>query len=54
MRKIEVLGFGASYVRDLTVLSYGPLNRYIKLQIARAPGMPGTFSRPLTLKETAG
>ena len=25
---------------------HGPLTRYIKLQVAHAPGMPGTFSSP--------
>ena len=25
---------------------YGPLTRYIKLRVAHAPGMPGTFSSP--------
>ena len=29
------------------------LTRYTKLRIARAPGMPGTFSQPPTSKETA-
>ena len=24
----------------------GPLARYVKLRLARAPGMPGTFSPP--------
>ena len=30
----------------------GPLARYIKLRVAHAPGMPGTFSPPPTSKET--
>ena len=25
---------------------YGPLARYVKLRVAHAPGMPGTFSPP--------
>ena len=25
-------------------LPHGPLTRYVKLQVAHAPGMPGTFS----------
>ena len=25
-------------------ISNGPLTRYVKLQVAHAPGMPGTFS----------
>ena len=32
---------------------HGPLIRYVKLRVAHAPGMPGTFSPPLTSKETA-
>ena len=32
---------------------HGPLTRYIKLWVAHALGMPGTFSPPLTSKETA-
>ena len=27
-------------------LSHGPLARYVKLRVAHAPGMPGTFSPP--------
>ena len=30
-----------------------PLTRYVKLCVAHAPGMPGTFSPPPTSKETA-
>ena len=32
---------------------HGPLTRYVKLRVAHAPGMPGTFSPPPTSKETA-
>ena len=32
---------------------HGPLTRYAKLRVAHAPRMPGTFSPPPTLKETA-
>ena len=32
---------------------YGPLARYVKLRVAHAPGMPGTFSPPPTSNETA-
>ena len=32
---------------------HGPLTRYVKLLVAHAPGMPGTFSPPPTSKETA-
>ena len=35
------------------MLLKGPLTRYAKLRFAHAPGMPGTFSPPLTSKETA-
>ena len=31
---------------------HGPLIRYVKLRVAHAPGMPGTFYPPPTLKET--
>ena len=31
-------------MRSSLVLSNGPLTRYVKLQVAHAPGMPGTFS----------
>ena len=31
----------------------GPLTRYLKLRVAHAPEMPGTFSPPPTSKETA-
>ena len=27
---------------------HGPLTRYVKLRVAHAPGMPGTFSPPPT------
>ena len=33
--------------------TYGPLARYVKLRVAHAPGMPGTFSMPPTSKDTA-
>ena len=29
-----------------SVTTYGPLARYVNLRVARAPGMPGTFSPP--------
>ena len=29
---------------DIAITSNGPLTRYVKLQVAHAPGMPGTFS----------
>ena len=30
----------------IAVLLHGPLTRYVKLRVAHAPGMPGTFSPP--------
>ena len=35
------------------LVGHEPLTRYVKLQVAHTPGMPGTFSPPLTSKETA-
>ena len=35
------------------LLLHGPLTRYVKLRVAHAPGMPGTFSPPPISKETA-
>ena len=32
-------------------VSHGPLTRYVKLQVAHAPGMPGTFSPAADFKE---
>ena len=32
--------------------AHRPLARYVKLRVAHAPGMPGTFSLPLTSKVT--
>ena len=42
------------YVDTLTQLEWlfhGPLTRYVKLQVAHAPGMPGTFSPSADFKE---
>ena len=36
------------------LLTHGPPTRYVKLRVAHAPGMPGTFSPPPISKETAG
>ena len=36
---------------DLGVLAHGPLTRYVKLRVAHAPGMPGTFSPPLRIRD---
>ena len=35
------------------VCDHGSLARYVKLRVTYAPGMPGTFSQPLTSKDTA-
>ena len=34
------------------VSSNGPLTRYVKLRVAYAPGMPGTFSTPLPVSDS--
>ena len=34
------------------ILQYGPLTRHVKLRVAHAPGMPGTFSPPPISKES--
>ena len=39
--------------RDAEIAN-GSLTRYAKLRVTHAPGMPGTFYPPPTLKETAG
>ena len=43
-----------SYHSIMTLQLHGPLTRYVKLRVAHAPGMPGTFSPPQTSKETVG
>ena len=35
------------------VVCHGPLTRYIKLRVAHAPGMPGTFSRHRLQRKSA-
>ena len=45
--EIGLLQVGTSWHRNLSILlANGPLSRYVKLRIAHAPGMPGTFSPP--------
>ena len=39
--------------QDRQTIRHGPLTRYAKLQVAHAPGMPGTFSPPPISNETA-
>ena len=41
-----------SYQWPASLAGYGPLVRYVKLRVAHAPGMPGTFYPPPTSKET--
>ena len=43
----------AGHKTGWVVASHGPLTRYVKLRVTRAPGMPETFSKPRTSKETA-
>ena len=31
---------------------YGPITRYVKMRVAQAPGMSGTFSPPLRVSDT--
>ena len=42
---IHVVAVGNASSRRCLLL-YGPLARYVKLRVAHAPGMPGTFSPP--------
>ena len=39
-----------SFVKPDKSLCHGPLTRYVKLRVARASGMPGTFSPTIDLK----
>ena len=41
------------FLETLKCFEHGPLARYVKLRVAHAPGMPGTFSPPPISKETA-
>ena len=41
---VSVLCIQITY--QFTILGHGPLTRYVKLRVAHAPGMPGTFSPP--------
>ena len=36
---------------EFTKKYHGPLTRYVKLRVAHAPGMPGTFSPPLWVRD---
>ena len=37
-----------SMIIVVLLLVHGPLIRYVKLRVVQTPGMPGTFSPPLT------
>ena len=41
----EVVSLGWRHHDVLRCKTQGPLTRYVKLQVAHVPGMPGTFSR---------
>ena len=41
------------FVQYIQITIHGPLSRYVKLRVAHAPGMPGTFSPRPTSKETS-
>ena len=49
----ENLRYPFAHVRRGCFTGNGPLTRYVKLRVAHAPGMPGTFFPPPTSKETA-
>ena len=51
MRGIFTSGMFYCFCRSIVVP--GPLTRYVKLRVAHALGMPGTFSPPSFSKETA-
>ena len=38
--------------KDCHLVTHGPLTRYLKLRVAHAPGMPGTFSPPPRVTDT--
>ena len=43
-----------SIVNPCDISTYGPLIRYLKLWVAHAPGMPGTFPHHRLQRQTAG
>ena len=49
----HLLQLVGQYVSTVEYIIHGPLTRYVKLRVAHAPGMPGTFSPPPTSEETA-
>ena len=50
-----ILQYATSMIKSCpTCIDHGPLTRYVKLQVAHAPGMPGTYIPPPPIsKETA-
>ena len=44
--------FQRAHSRLICTLEHGPLARYVKLRVAHAPGMPGTFSPPPRVSDT--
>ena len=47
----SICAFSGLYIDSLYRGIHGPLARYVKLQIAHAPEMPGTFSKPLRVSD---
>ena len=49
------MGYDCSHVYNtiLHITQHGPLTRYVKLRVAHAPGMSGTFCPPSTSREIA-
>ena len=48
-----VLNFFSDAITHPWAIFNGPLTRYVKLRVAHAPGIPGTFSSPPSSKVTA-
>ena len=44
--------FNGGLVKTPLKLVHWPLARYVKLRVAHAPGMPGTFSPPLRISDS--
>ena len=43
--------YSCFYDNSFRTVIHGPLTRYVKLRVARAPGMPGTFSPQLRVSD---
>ena len=51
-RHLMILSRGSwGHLISRVLLGHGPLARYVKLRVAHAPGMPGTFSPPLPVSD---